>query len=143
MRSLAVTPAVLVILALGLALLALGLALADTRPAPAQTVLPAGDVERGRQVYGRRCSGCHSMVLNRSGPRHLRVFGMPAASAPDYEYSEALRRSGLVWNERSLDRWLADPEALVPGNSMGYSVASARDRADIIAYLRSMSRPRR
>ena len=134
MRSLAVTPAVLLVL---------GLALADAGPAPAQSGPPPGDVERGRQVYGRRCSSCHSMVLNRSGPRHLRVFGKPAASVPDYEYSDALRRSGIVWNERNLDRWLADPEAVVPGNYMGYQVRSARDRADIIAYLKSMTRLRR
>jgi len=114
---------------------------APAQPAKARTLV--GDVERGRQVYGRRCSGCHSMVLNRSGPRHLRVFGKPAGSVEDYEYSEALKRSGVVWNERSLDLWLADPEKLVPGNYMGYSVGSARDRADIIAYLKFMSRPRR
>lgn len=125
-----------------LALLTLG---AAAGPAPAEPAARphVGDVERGRQVYGRRCSSCHSMVLNRDGPRHLRVFGQRAASVPDYEYSEALRRSGIVWTERNLDRWLADPEALVPGNYMGYRVASARDRADIIAYLKSMPRSRR
>lgn len=127
------------------ALVALALAVATPGKAPAQASgRPlAGDVERGRQTYGRRCSGCHSMVLNRSGPRHLKVFGKPAASVPDYEYSEALKRSGIVWNERTLDLWLKDPEALVPGNYMGYSVGSARDRADIIAYLKFMSRSRR
>lgn len=128
-----------------LALCAAALAVAAAEPAPAQpkAIVLKGDPERGRQVYGRRCSGCHSMVLNRSGPRHLKVFGKAAGSVPDYEYSDALKRSGLVWNERTLDLWLADPEALVPGNYMGYRVGSVRDRADIIAYLKLMSRPRR
>jgi len=137
MRSLAAAAVVLT---------ALALAATAASPAPAQparTKPLVGDVERGRQVYGRRCSGCHSMVLNRSGPRHLKVFGKPAASVEDYEYSDALKRSGIVWNERNLDLWLADPEKLVPGNYMGYAVGSARDRADIIAYLKFMSRPRR
>lgn len=138
MGSLTAVRFAMVVLVLGL-----GLGAAPAAPAqPAKGRPLVGDVERGRQVYGRRCSGCHSMVLNRSGPRHLRVFGQRAGSVADYEYSAALKNSGVVWDERALDRWLADPEAFIPGNYMGYPVRSARDRADIIAYLKSMSRRR-
>lgn len=112
-------------------------AVAQAAPAP-----PKGDAVRGRQVYGRRCSGCHTLVRNGEGPRHLHVFGSRAGSVEDYSYSEALADSGIVWTEATLDRWLTDPDLMVPGNSMGYRVRSARDRADIIAYLKSFSKPR-
>lgn len=127
-------------LRLAFAVIALAAALsavAEAAPAPQK-----GDPARGKQVYGRRCSGCHTLVRNGEGPRHLRVFGSRAGSVADYDYSEALKRSGIIWNEATLDRWLADPEAMVPGNSMGYQTRSARDRADIIAYLKSFSKPR-
>ena len=113
-------------------------AVAQAAPAPLK-----GDAARGKQVFGRRCSGCHTLIRNGEGPRHLRVFGSRAGSVADYDYSEALKRSGIVWNEATLDRWLADPEAMVPGNSMGYQTRSARDRADVVAYLKSFYRPTR
>jgi cytochrome c len=113
-------------------------AVAEAAPAP-----PKGDPARGKQVYGRRCSGCHTLIRNGEGPRHLRVFGSRAGSVADYDYSDALKRSGITWNEATLDRWLTDPEAMVPGNSMGYRTRSARDRADVIAYLKSFNRPSR
>lgn len=128
-------------LRLVLAATALAAAMAATAQAAPASPLK-GDATRGRQVYGRRCSGCHTLIRNGEGPRHLRVFGSRAGSVEDYSYSEALSDSGIVWNEATLDRWLADPEAMVPGNAMGYRTRSARDRADIIAYLKTFSKPR-
>lgn len=109
--------------------------------APARRADVVGDPVRGKQVYGRRCSGCHTLLRNGEGPKHLRVFGSRAGSVEDYSYSEPLAESGIVWNAENLDRWLENPEAMVPGNSMGYQTRSARDRADIIAYLKSFYRP--
>ena len=129
-------------LALGLTALAAAAALTASAPA-ARSAPVKGDPERGRQVYGRRCSGCHSLVRNGEGPRHLRVYGSRAGSVADYSYSEPLAESGIVWNDDTLDRWLADPEAMVPGNAMGYQTRSARDRADIIAFLKGFYRPDR
>lgn len=100
-----------------------------------------GDAARGKMLYEQRCSACHSPQSNRVGPRHAGVFGRRAGSVPDYEYSEALKRSALVWNELTLDAWLSNPQALVPGQRMGYSVPEARDRADLIAYLRGLKSP--
>jgi cytochrome c len=57
---------------------------------------------------------------------------------PGYDYSPALKASGLVWTRENLDRWLAGPERLVPGQKMGYSVPDARDRSDLIAYLETL-----
>ncbi|MGH8738118.1 MAG: c-type cytochrome [Burkholderiales bacterium] len=98
----------------------------------------AADAVRGQKLYQSRCSACHSLDRNRVGPRHRGVFGRRAGSLPDYDYSPALRRSRIVWNEQSLDRWLANPQALIPGQRMNYSVPDERDRADLIAYLKSV-----
>src|SRR5262245_62277938 len=97
------------------------------------------DAERGSMLYDSRCIGCHSLDANRVGPAHRGVFGRKAGAATDYDHSPALRNARLVWDARTLDRWLADPEQLVPGQRMGYSVSEAPDRADLIAYLREQS----
>jgi cytochrome c len=98
-----------------------------------------GDATRGKMLYEARCSGCHSVDANRVGPAHRGVFGRQAGSAHDYEYSPALRQSKIVWNEVNLERWLASPEQLIPGQKMGYAVSDATDRADLIAYLQDVS----
>lgn len=96
----------------------------------------AGDPVRGAELYDQRCAGCHSLDANRVGPMHRGVVGRRAGSVKDFAYSPALRKSKLTWTEANLDRWLANPEALVPGQRMGYAVGEAVDRADLIAYLR-------
>jgi len=93
---------------------------------------------RGQMRYEARCSGCHSPDMNRVGPRHNGVFGRRAGSLSDYNYSAALKASGLVWDAATLDRWLAGPPKLVPGTKMGISVADPKDRQDIIAYLATL-----
>lgn len=98
----------------------------------------AGDALRGARLYEARCSGCHSVDAHRVGPAHRGVFGRRAGTASGFDYSPALRASALVWNERTLDAWLADPERTIPGQAMGYRVEAARDRADLIAYLRDL-----
>ena len=98
-----------------------------------------GDSTRGRALYESRCIGCHSIDGNRVGPAHRGVFGRRAGAAPDYEYSAALRDAMLLWSEENLDRWLSNPEALMPGQKMIYRVAGAEDRSDLIAYLRAVS----
>lgn len=94
------------------------------------------DAQRGGELYDSRCGGCHSLTGNRIGPAHRGVYGRRAGSVADFDYSPALRAAAFVWNARMLDAWLADPQGLVPGQRMGYAVPDARDRADIIAYLR-------
>jgi len=97
----------------------------------------AADAERGKVLYETRCIGCHSIDANRIGPAHKGVFGREAGRAKDYEYSPALANAHIVWDANLLDRWLADPEQLVPGQRMNYSVPEVADRADLIAYLRT------
>lgn len=99
-------------------------------------MMEAGDAERGALIYDSRCIGCHSLAANRIGPRHDDVFGREIGSLEDFDYSEALQRAGGTWDRASLDRWLADPEAYLPGQRMNFMVSEPRDRADLIAFLR-------
>lgn len=96
----------------------------------------AADAQRGAVLYETRCGGCHSIESDRVGPRHAGLLGRKAGSVAGFDYSPALRRAGFVWDEARLDRWLAAPESLVPGQQMNVAVAQAADRADLIAYLR-------
>ena len=96
-----------------------------------------GDAVKGKALYESRCTACHSLDHSRIGPAHRGVFGRHVAQVAGFDYSPALRRSHVVWNAKSLDRWLTDPEAFIPGQKMGYSVPDAQDRTDIIAFLAS------
>jgi hypothetical protein len=76
-------------------------------------------------------------------PNLYQVLGRPAASRSGFEYSAALRAAGIVWTPETLDAWLADPAANVPGNGMAFAgYASADDRRDLIAYLLRETRGR-
>lgn len=101
----------------------------------ASPALAAGDPERGAQVY-EGCQDCHTLDKNDVGPRHRGVFGRKAGSLADFAYSPALKGADWVWDEAMLDKWLTDPQALLPGARMFYHLAEPRDRADVIAYLR-------
>lgn len=79
----------------------------------------APDGAQGGQVYAR-CLGCHALASDRVGPRHCGLIGCRAASIAGFDYSPAMRRSGIVWNEKSLNRFLTKPMAAVPGTSMTY-----------------------
>jgi cytochrome c len=95
-----------------------------------------GDPQRGEQIYAR-CGACHALEYDRTGPRHCGLFGRRAGSVKGFAYSEAMKRSGLVWDERTLDRFLTNPMGAVPGTTMGYAgIDDAQERADLIAYLR-------
>jgi cytochrome c len=94
-----------------------------------------GDPVRGKTLY-QGCAACHSIDENDLGPLHRGVVGRRAGSIPDYGYSPALKNSGLTWDEATLDRWLINPSALVPGTKMFFQISEAQDRADIIAFLK-------
>jgi cytochrome c len=113
----------------------LALTLSATPVLAEEAAPPAvGDAARGQALY-QACTSCHSIDENDIGPRHRGVLGRPAGSLPDYAYSPALKASGLVWNPANLDRWLTNPQALVPGTKMYFSLPNSQSRADIIAYL--------
>lgn len=96
-------------------------------------------IERGRALFEKRCTGCHSLDNNKEGP-HLRgAYGRKAGSVPDFNYSDPLKAANIVWDEPSLDRWLTDPDSLVPDSDMAFHVSSAEERAYIIQFLRLTS----
>lgn len=100
------------------------------------SALGAGDAGHGKALYEARCSACHSIPYNGAGPAHRGLFGRKAGSAPGFAYSPALRDSAVVWNEDTLSKWLANPEAFIPGQRMFVQTPEAADRADLIAYLK-------
>lgn len=94
----------------------------------------SGDVAHGKVIY-QACMGCHSVDEDDVGPRHRGVVGRVAGTVPGYAYSPALKSSHIVWNRDTLDRWLTNPQGLVPGAKMFFAMPNAQDRADVIAYL--------
>ena len=100
----------------------------------------AGDAARGEALYERRCTGCHSLDANRVGPKHRGVFGRRAGGVAGYPYSRTLARAEVTWDDETLERWLSDPQGFLPGQRMNIRVKDARDRADIIAFLKRESR---
>ena len=104
----------------------------------------AQDLQRGRRVF-TRCIACHSLEAERGpapGPGLVGIVGRAAAALPDFEYSPALieaGRKGLVWTEDTLDRFVADTEAFLPGTVMGFlSIPNAGDRRALIDLLKSI-----
>lgn len=93
----------------------------------------------GKNLFDRRCGGCHALDGDREGPRLGDVYGRTAGSVNSFEYSDALKKSGITWNAETLEKWLIDPERLVPNNNMDFHVERADERRDIIAYLKANS----
>ena len=105
-----------------------------------------GDAARGARVF-QRCYSCHSVVAGEQslqGPNLAGNIGRRAGTLDDFEYSDAMiaaGRNGLVWTEERVDTYVTDPEALVPGTAMGpVRLNNPADRADLIAYLKSVGR---
>jgi len=93
-------------------------------------------VGRGQELFERRCTGCHALDRDKEGPRLGGVYGRVSGSVPSFNYSDALKNAHVTWGAESLDKWLADPESLVPENDMAFHVESAAERSEIIAYLK-------
>jgi cytochrome c len=99
-----------------------------------------GDPERGRAVFEKRCTGCHSLERNIEGPRLGGVYGRPTGAIQGFPYSAALRNVHGVWNEQSLDKWLADPDSFVSGSNMDFRVPKPQERQDLIAFFAKSAR---
>jgi cytochrome c len=97
--------------------------------------------ERGKDLFVRRCSGCHATDSNKEGPKLRGIYGRSAASVAGFGYSDPLKKSGIRWDETSLDKWLTDPDALVPDTDMAFRVADKEERQAVIAYLKSLRNP--
>jgi cytochrome c len=95
-----------------------------------------GDPTKGKEVFDRRCLGCHSLAQNREGPNLHGVYGRPVGTVAGFPYSPALRAARVTWDEPTLERWLTDPDAMVPGNNMDFHVSKPQERRDLISFLR-------
>jgi cytochrome c len=100
------------------------------------TLAGDGDAVQGKAVFEKRCTGCHAMAVDREGPRLAGVYGRKAGNIAGFTYSADLKNSGVTWNDATLERWLSDPDLMVPENNMSFSVPKAKERRDLIAYLK-------
>jgi cytochrome c2 len=120
-----------------LPLIALGFGLSAT---PA---LASGDVAAGEKVF-KKCKACHVVDAekHKTGPHLVNIMGRAAGSADGFKkYSDAMKSSGIVWNEETLDGYLEKPKAYVKGTRMAFAgLRKEEDRANVIAYLKSYSK---
>lgn len=118
----------------------------ESEPAPDYSAVLAAlgpgyenaDVDNGARAY-RRCQSCHQVVeggRNMVGPNLHGILDQPAAAVEGFNYSRQLSEAGLVWDVATMDSWLENPRALVPGNRMSFvGLRDADDRRDVIAYI--------
>lgn len=108
----------------------------STRAAPA---MAAGDVEAGKTLFAARCASCHAlgpMATSGFGPQLNHIVNRRAGSLPDFDYSTAMKQSGIVWDDRTLAAFVADPGKTVPGTKMRFwGIGNERKVADLLAYL--------
>jgi cytochrome c len=98
-----------------------------------------GDPVRGKALFEKRCTGCHALTQNHEGPQLQGVYGRTSGAVPGFAYSAALKKAQIVWDEKSLERWLTDPDAFIPGNDMDFLVSKPQERQDLISYLKQTS----
>jgi cytochrome c len=97
------------------------------------------DPGAGKDLFAKRCSGCHAVESSKEGPRLRGVLGRKAGTVAGFPYSDALRNSGITWTGTLLSKWLENPDALVKDNDMEFRVANADERAALVAYLKSLT----
>jgi len=106
------------------------------------TVALAQDAEAGKKVFVK-CAPCHSIgpgAKNKVGPEQNGLIGRKAGSVEGFNYSEAMKNSGITWDETSLDEYLTDPKKKIPGNKMVFpGIKDELQRGDLIAYLASFN----
>lgn len=104
-----------------------------------QAFAAEGDPSRGERVF-RACAACHSLRpgKNMTGPSLAELWNRKAGNLPSFaRYSDALKSATIVWNEKTLDEWIKDPQHLVPGNTMTFpGIKDAQHRADLLAFLK-------
>ena len=115
-------------------LAAVFLVLAAAAPAAAE-----GDAARGKRVFNK-CKACHLLEdtgKKKIGPHLAGIFGRKAGSIAGFRYSKAMKKADIVWDEKTIDAYIAAPRKFIKGNKMAFAgVRKAKDRADVIAYLK-------
>jgi cytochrome c len=118
------------------------LAYFETLRSKAQNRESADNVEDGKRFAAKHCVVCHSFEEGGKvvyGPNLFGIVGKPAGAIEGYEYSVALKNSGLIWTDRNLIGFIADPEKFLKGTKARFpGVKSAKQKADILAYLKTL-----
>jgi cytochrome c len=101
----------------------------------------AGNAAAGKSGFNK-CASCHQVgpaARSGFGPQLTAIIGRPAAAAKDYAYSEAMKKSGIVWSDKTLAAFLKSPNDVVPGTKMRFwGISDEQQIADLLAYLRSV-----
>ena len=116
------------------------LAAAVVLAAAITTPAAAADTAHGKQLF-QACAACHGAEGKGGtlGPNLVGVVGRKAGSLDDFRYSNAMKRSALVWDDRNLRDYVSNPQAKIKGNRMPFSgVGSPSDADDIVAYLKTL-----
>jgi cytochrome c len=105
-------------------------------PLSVSTAEAAGDAKAGQAVFSR-CAGCHSTApgVNKIGPSLAGIVGSQSGAVPGFHFSTGMKSSKLTWDDATLDKFLKNPNGVVHGTSMFFSVPNATDRQNVIAYL--------
>jgi cytochrome c len=105
-----------------------------------QASAQSGDAARGQRVFNQQCRACHTLEKDgaqTAGPNLHGVFGRKAGTAAGYEFSDAMKKSGITWDEATMTDYSRDPKAKVPGTKMVFNgVKNAGQLADLVAYLK-------
>jgi cytochrome c len=113
---------------------------------PDRAVAEPGTAARGERMY-RACAPCHSLEPNRNmtGPSLADIWNRKSGSLASFpRYSPALKSAGIVWNDDTLDEWIKDPPHFISGNTMTFpGIKDARQRADLLAFLKEATQPGR
>lgn len=112
----------------------------DAAPSAAETT--AATPANGEPVAFVQCKACHSTKPGETkiGPSLAGVYGTKAGEIPGYQFSTAMKNSGLTWDDATLDKYLTDPKAVVPGTKMTFfGLKDEAKRKEVIAYLKSLS----
>jgi len=110
---------------------------------PAAIANADGDINKGKRIYNK-CKACHviNKKKNRIGPHLVGLFGRKAGSVKKFRYSKAMKKSGITWDEKSLDAYLQKPRSFIKGNRMAFpGLRKKKDRDDLIAYLKKATAP--
>ena len=111
-------------------------------PRSAQTDQASPETGAGaRPAAFAQCVSCHSVEPGKHGvgPSLANIMGTKAGDIPGFNFSPALKESGLVWNDETLDQWLAAPRKLVPGTRMAYAgMSNPAQRKEVIEYIKTL-----
>jgi cytochrome c len=128
------------------ALLVMGLgfcsAISTVDVASAQMLLPSARLSDGAALFKQQCATCHATSLSdapRQGPPLIRIIGQHAGRVDGFHYSPGLAQAGFTWDENTLDAWLTNPQAVIPGAIMAYRQSRPETRAAIITYLKELN----